>query len=84
MRSQMSKVRAAYVLCVLYEIQPTSLAFREDKIRTGVRRYSLFAVCCTNRPQYLSQEMEYNKIWLVCDKHHHNPTIETLNLPWDY
>ena len=82
MSSQMSKVHAAYVLCVLYEIQPTSLAFRGDKTRNGSKEiFTLFALCCTNRPQDFSQEMGYNKIWLICDKHHYSPTTETLNLP---
>lgn len=35
MSSLMSKVRAAYVLCVLHEVQPASLAFRGDKIANG-------------------------------------------------
>lgn len=33
MSSQVSKVHTACVLCVLFDIQPTLLAFREDKIR---------------------------------------------------
>lgn len=71
-----------YVLCVLYEIQPTSLAFREDKTRKGSKEiFTLFALCCTNRPLDLSQEMGYNKIWLMRDKHHYSPTTETLNFP---
>lgn len=81
MSSQIRRVHTAYMLCVPYEIQPTSLAFREDKLRNGSKEiFSLFALCCTNRPQDLSQEMGYNKTWLICDKHHNGTTAETLNL----
>lgn len=58
MSSQVSKVHTAYVLCVLFDTQPTLLASRSHKVRNrGKDILTLFVLCCTNIPQKLSQEM---------------------------
>lgn len=52
----------AYLLCVLFDLQPTLLALRDNKVRNGGKEIvTLFVLCCKNTAQKLFQEMRYNK-----------------------